>query len=152
MLRRIVVAYFLAVMADAAISLASIITTPSLETFSNSFSLLMFGLTLVVVFLAFRVKLRPIVPVLIPALLSLCVSPGMGGELTASTSVPISLLALAVHTGAMLAVIGVVSLIVYDQGLAFLRRGWINSWAKCDWTVRRRRRYCERRVIIGTKL
>jgi hypothetical protein len=63
---------------------------------------------------------------LIPALLSLCVSPGMGGELTASTSVPISLMALAVHTGAMLAVIGVVSLIVYDQGLAFLRRGWIN--------------------------
>ena len=27
---------------------------------------------------------------------------------------------------AMLAVIGAVSLIVYDQGLAFLRRGWIN--------------------------
>jgi hypothetical protein len=63
---------------------------------------------------------------LIPALLSLCVSPGMGGELTASTSLPISFAALAVHTGAMLAVIGAVSLIVYDQGLAFLRRGWIN--------------------------
>jgi hypothetical protein len=63
---------------------------------------------------------------LIPALLSLCVSPGMSGELTASTSLPISFAALAVHTGAMLAVIGAVSLIVYDQGLAFLRRGWIN--------------------------
>lgn len=63
---------------------------------------------------------------LIPALLSLCVSPGMGGELTASTSLPISFVALAVHTGAMLAVIGAVSLIVYDQGLAFLSRGWIN--------------------------
>lgn len=63
---------------------------------------------------------------LIPALLSLCVSPGMGGELAASASVPVSLMALAVHTGAMLAVIGAVSLIVYDQGLAFLRRGWIN--------------------------
>jgi hypothetical protein len=63
---------------------------------------------------------------LLPAVLSLCVSQGMGGELTASASLPISLAALAVHTGAMLAVIGVISLIVYDQGLAFLRRGWIN--------------------------
>jgi hypothetical protein len=26
----------------------------------------------------------------------------------------------------MLTVIGVISLIVYNQGLAFLRRGWIN--------------------------
>jgi hypothetical protein len=63
---------------------------------------------------------------LIPALLSLCVSPGMDGELNGSTSLPISFVALAVHTGAMLAVIGAVSLIIYDQGLAFLRRGWIN--------------------------
>jgi hypothetical protein len=63
---------------------------------------------------------------LLPAVLSLCVSQGMGSELTASASLPISLAALAVHTGAMLAVIGVISLIVYDQGLAFLRRGWIN--------------------------
>jgi hypothetical protein len=63
---------------------------------------------------------------LLPAVLSLCVSQGMGSELTASASLPIALAALAVHTGAMLAVIGVISLIVYDQGLAFLRRGWIN--------------------------
>jgi hypothetical protein len=63
---------------------------------------------------------------LIPALLSLCVSPSMDGDLTVSTSLPISFMALAVHTGAMLAVIGAVSLIVYDRGLAFLRRGWIN--------------------------
>ncbi|MGO4525156.1 hypothetical protein AB4097_09880 [Microvirga sp. 2MCAF35] len=63
---------------------------------------------------------------LIPALLSLCVSPGMGGELAASTSLPISFAALAVHTGAMLVMIGTVSLFVYDKGLAFLRRGWVN--------------------------
>lgn len=63
---------------------------------------------------------------LIPALLSLCVSPGMSGDLSTSNSLPISFAALAVHTGAMLAVIGAVSLIVYDQGIAFLRRGWIN--------------------------
>ncbi|MGO4571693.1 hypothetical protein [Microvirga sp. 2TAF3] len=64
---------------------------------------------------------------LVPAILSLCVSPGMGGELATSTSIPISLAALTVHTGAMLAVIGAIGLVVYDRlGLAFLRRGWIN--------------------------
>jgi len=63
---------------------------------------------------------------LVPAVLSLCVTPGTGGELTASTSLPVSIAALAVHTGTMLTVIGVISLIVYNQGLAFLRRGWIN--------------------------
>lgn len=63
---------------------------------------------------------------LVPAALSLCVSPGLGGELAASPTLLNSLAALAVHTGAMLAVIGAVSLIVYDHGLAFLRRGWIN--------------------------
>jgi hypothetical protein len=70
---------------------------------------------------------------LIPALLSLCVSPGTGGELTASTSIPVSLAALVVHTEAMLAVIGAISLIVYNQGLVFLRRGWINM--DVLWTV-----------------
>jgi len=63
---------------------------------------------------------------LIPSLLSLCVSSGTGGSLLASNSLPISLAALAVHTGAMLTMIAAVSLLVYDQGLAFLRRGWIN--------------------------
>jgi hypothetical protein len=63
---------------------------------------------------------------LVPAFLSLCVSPGPAAKLGASTSMPIALAALGVHTGAMLATIGAVSLIAYDQGLAFLRRGWIN--------------------------
>jgi len=63
---------------------------------------------------------------LIPALLSLCVSQEMAGDLAVSTSLPMSVAALAVHTGAMLAVIGAVSLVVFDRGLAFLRRGWIN--------------------------
>ncbi len=63
---------------------------------------------------------------LITPLLSLCVSPGTGGGLAATTSLPVSLAALAVHTGAMLAVIGTISVIVYDRGLVFLRRGWIN--------------------------
>src|SRR5215218_1821577 len=43
------------------------------------------------------------------------------------------LLAITVHVGAMLAVMGVVALLVYEKvGLTFLRRAWINSdqfWA-----------------------
>lgn len=64
---------------------------------------------------------------LIPSMLALCVSPGAGGELAAGTSVPVSLAALAVHTGAMLAVIGLTAMAIYHWvGLAFLSRGWIN--------------------------
>jgi hypothetical protein len=63
---------------------------------------------------------------LLPSVLSLCIASAPGGELAASTSVLVSMSALAVHTGAMLAVIAVVSLVVYNQGVAFLRRGWIN--------------------------
>jgi hypothetical protein len=64
---------------------------------------------------------------LVPAVLSLCVSPGMGGELTTGPSIPIAFAALAVHTGVMLAVIGAIGIVVYDRvGLAFLGRGWIN--------------------------
>ena len=43
------------------------------------------------------------------------------------------LLAITVHVGAMLAVMSVVALLVYEKvGLAFLRKAWINSdqfWA-----------------------
>jgi hypothetical protein len=64
---------------------------------------------------------------LVPAVLSLCVSPGTGGELLTSNSIPISFAALVVHTSAMLAVIGTLGIVVYDRvGLAFLRRSWIN--------------------------
>jgi hypothetical protein len=41
--------------------------------------------------------------------------------------VPISLAAVAVHTGAMLAVTAAMAGVVYEwMGLALLRRGWIN--------------------------
>ncbi|WP_343232353.1 hypothetical protein [Microvirga terricola] len=63
---------------------------------------------------------------LVPPLLTLCASSGPAAEVGANTSLPIALAALGVHTAAMLATIGVVSLIVYDRGLAFLRRSWIN--------------------------
>jgi hypothetical protein len=64
---------------------------------------------------------------LIPFVLPLCVAASPGGELTAAGSIPIALAAVSVHTIAMLATIGAVSLIVYKWiGVAFIRRGWIN--------------------------
>jgi hypothetical protein len=64
---------------------------------------------------------------LIPVLLPLCLSGSPAGQLTASSSLPVALAALAVHTAAMLATITTVSLIVYEWlGLAFLRSGWVN--------------------------
>jgi hypothetical protein len=62
----------------------------------------------------------------VPALMSLCVSPGQAGIFTLTQSLPISIVALAVHTGTMLLVIAAVSLLAYRHGLGFLRRGWIN--------------------------
>jgi hypothetical protein len=60
---------------------------------------------------------------LVPALVPLCSSMPIIG----SGSLLISLAAVAVHTLAMLAVTGLISLVVYEWfGLAFLRRSWIN--------------------------
>ena len=64
---------------------------------------------------------------LIPAVIPLCLAASPAHVLTLGTSVPIGLVALALHTTAMLATIGIVSLVVYKWvGVAFLRRGWIN--------------------------
>ncbi len=64
---------------------------------------------------------------LVPAVLSLCSPSGAGGELMASSSIPVALTALVVHTGAMLMAIAAVSTVVYEwAGVDFLRRGWIN--------------------------
>lgn len=64
---------------------------------------------------------------LIPAVVPLCLAATQAHELTASGSVPVALLALGLHTGAMLAAIGAISIAVYKWiGVAFLRRGWIN--------------------------
>jgi hypothetical protein len=64
---------------------------------------------------------------LIPVLVPLCLTGAPAQELTAGASVGIGLAALAVHTAAMLATIGVIALVVYNWvGVAFLRRGWIN--------------------------
>ena len=64
---------------------------------------------------------------LLPVVIPLCLTGGPAGELTASGSMTTGLVALGVHTLAMLAVIATVSLLVYHYvGLAFLRRGWVN--------------------------
>jgi len=64
---------------------------------------------------------------LVPVIIPLCLSASPSHELSAAGSLPISLAAVAVHTGAMLAVTAAMAGLVYEWlGLAFLRRGWIN--------------------------
>ena len=64
---------------------------------------------------------------LVPVVIPLCLSSAPGQELTAAGSLSIAIAAVATHMAAMLLVILVVSITVYDWiGLAFLRRGWIN--------------------------
>jgi hypothetical protein len=64
---------------------------------------------------------------LIPVALPLCLEGSPSGQLTLSSSLPLALAAVSVHTAAMLATIAAVSLLVFDWvGLAFLRSGWIN--------------------------
>jgi hypothetical protein len=64
---------------------------------------------------------------LIPAVVPLCLAMSPAHELTAAGSIPVALLALGLHTGAMLLAIGTIAIVVYKWiGVAFLRRGWIN--------------------------
>jgi hypothetical protein len=63
---------------------------------------------------------------LIPALLPLCAGPMPAAQWTSAAFLP-ALGALGVHTAAMLATIGMISLAVYNcVDIGFLRRGWIN--------------------------
>ena len=71
---------------------------------------------------------------LVPVLIPLCLAVSPAQEISASGALPVSLAAVAVHTGAMLAVTGTIATIVYQWvGLDFLRRGWINL--DLIWTV-----------------
>jgi hypothetical protein len=64
---------------------------------------------------------------LVPVIISLCLSASPTEESITVGSLPIALAAVAVHTGAMLAVTAAMAGVVYEwMGLAFLRRGWIN--------------------------
>jgi hypothetical protein len=60
----------------------------------------------------------------VPALMPLCVDPS-AGDMSLSLTAPV--IAVAVHTAAMLAVTATIALLVYEWlGVDFLRRGWIN--------------------------
>lgn len=64
---------------------------------------------------------------LIPVMLPLCLPASPPQDAFAMGIVPLSLAAVGVHTGAMLAVTAAMAWLVHDWlGLAFLRRGWIN--------------------------
>jgi len=71
---------------------------------------------------------------LIPTLMPLCLSASPTRELVASSSFPIAVVVIGVHTAAMVAMITATALAVYKWvGLAFLRRGWVNL--DLLWTV-----------------
>ena len=64
---------------------------------------------------------------LVPVLIPLCLAESPAKEITASGSLPIALAGVGVHTAAMLVVILLVAMAVYEWvGLSVLRRGWIN--------------------------
>lgn len=64
---------------------------------------------------------------LVPVIMPLCLSASPAPDTLGAASLPIALAAVAVHTGAMLAVTAAMAGVVYEwMGLAFLRRGWIN--------------------------
>jgi hypothetical protein len=71
---------------------------------------------------------------LVPAVIPLCLAASPAHELTAGGSLPVALTALGLHTGVMLATIGIIAIVVYKWvGVAFLRRGWINF--DLVWTI-----------------
>jgi hypothetical protein len=71
---------------------------------------------------------------LIPVVVPLCLAASPAQGLTLSSALPISLAALIVHTGTMLATIALISIVVYRWiGVEFLTRGWINL--DLLWTV-----------------
>ncbi|BCH22044.1 hypothetical protein [Mesorhizobium sp. L-8-3] len=64
---------------------------------------------------------------LLPVVMPLCLSGTPAAGITAQASIGTAFAALGVHTGAMLAVIAAISVLVYEWlGLEFLRRSWIN--------------------------
>jgi hypothetical protein len=64
---------------------------------------------------------------IVPALVPLCLADSPARQLTAEGSAVMALAAVGVHSGAMLAVTGLIAGAVYRWiGLAILRRAWIN--------------------------
>ena len=70
---------------------------------------------------------------LVPAVIPLCLAASPTHALTVGTSLPIALAALGVHTAAMLATIGTVSVVVYKWvGVAFPAPGLDQSRSGLD--------------------
>ena len=64
---------------------------------------------------------------ILPAIMPLCVAASPLGQLQASGSMIVTLAAVGVHTGAMLAVTGIIAIVVYRWiGVAILRSAWLN--------------------------
>ena len=64
---------------------------------------------------------------IVPALIPLCLSASPMREITLSHTVAVSLAAVGVHTGAMLATTGLIAVAVFEWvGLGILRSAWIN--------------------------
>jgi hypothetical protein len=71
---------------------------------------------------------------LIPIVVPLCLAAAPAQGLTLTAALPVSVAALIVHTGTMLATIALISIVVYRWiGVEFLTRGWINL--DLLWTV-----------------
>jgi hypothetical protein len=64
---------------------------------------------------------------LVPALIPLCLSASPAGNIAANGSLGITLAAVGIHTGAMLAVTGLIAIVIYEWvGVGILRRAWVN--------------------------
>ena len=64
---------------------------------------------------------------ILPVIMPLCIAASPLGQLQVSGSMAVTLAAVGVHTGAMLAVTGVIAIAVYRWvGLAILRSAWLN--------------------------
>ncbi len=64
---------------------------------------------------------------IVPALIPLCLSTSPIHEITAGHTAAVSLAAVGVHTGAMLATTGLIAVVVFQWvGLGILRSAWIN--------------------------
>jgi hypothetical protein len=71
---------------------------------------------------------------LIPIVVPLCLAATAAQGLTLNTALPVSLAAVTVHAGTMLATIALISIVVYRWiGVEFLTRRWINL--DLLWTV-----------------
>jgi hypothetical protein len=64
---------------------------------------------------------------ILPALMPLCLAASGTAELSAAGSAPMTIAAVGIHTGVMLAVAGLIAVLIYEWvGLSILRSAWVN--------------------------